>query len=167
VTRVWVSIGSNIDRETNIVSALSALERRFGELKVSSVYRTAPVGFEGDDFYNLVAGFETDASPVEVTRILREIEDAQGRERAGGKFSPRTLDLDLLLYADMVLDKDGVQLPRDEILRYAFVLGPLAEIAPTAIHPVEGRRIGDLWAEFGEGECNLTPVSFDWRPGRL
>ncbi|MEA3411430.1 MAG: 2-amino-4-hydroxy-6-hydroxymethyldihydropteridine diphosphokinase [Pseudomonadota bacterium] len=166
MTRAWVSVGSNIDREANILAALTAMERRFGTLKVSRVYRTAPVGFEGEDFYNLVAGFETGESPLEVARVLRKIEDARGRERGGRKFSPRTLDLDLLLYGDLVVDLDGISLPRDEILRYAFVLGPLAEIAAATIHPVEGRRIGDLWAEFEIGEGQLTPVSLSWVPDR-
>ena len=112
-TRVWVSIGSNIDRERNIRTAVAALRAGFGALRLSRVYECPAVGFSGEAFYNLVAGFDTELSPAELSARLRAIENAQGRVRSGGKFSSRTLDIDLLSYGDQVLDRGEVHLPRD------------------------------------------------------
>lgn len=143
---VYVSVGSNIDRENNIRSAIVSLQNCFPGLVLSSVYETAAEGFDGDPFYNLVVGFETDQSVGVINHTLRSIENDHGRERPGVKFSSRTLDLDLLLYGDQVFnDKD---IPRDEITRYAFVLKPLAEIAPDFPHPQLNKSIGVLWENF-------------------
>jgi len=145
---VFLSIGSNIDRERHIPSALAELERRFGPLTASSTYETAAVGFEGPAFHNLVVAFATELPIAEIARILTEIEEMHGRTRQCHKFSSRTLDLDLLLYGDMVGEEGRHKLPRDEILRYAFVLEPLAEIAPDLKHPLADQRYADLWAAF-------------------
>lgn len=145
--RVYVSIGSNIEPETNIRSCLEQLTKEFGELTVSRTYRNPPVGFEGADFYNLVVGFRTERTPFELQGRLREIESDHGRQRRGGaRFSSRTLDLDLLLYGDRI---DGqLKLPHPDILHYAFVLQPLAEIAGDLRHPEQGSRIAALWADY-------------------
>ena len=145
---VWVSIGSNVDRERNIRAALCDLGASFGELVVSPVYETQAVGFEGDAFFNLVVGFDTPLAPRDLHAKLREIEARHGRERGGAKFSSRTLDLDLLTYGDVVTDDAGKALPRDEILRYAFVLAPLADVAGAELHPVLGETYRDLWQRF-------------------
>lgn len=142
--RVFVSIGSNIDRENNIRGAIGALTRRFGSLSLSTVYETAAVGFEGDPFFNLVVGFDTGESIEAIRAELRRIEDAHGRQRAGqSKFSARTLDLDLILYGDVV--DPAANLPHGDILKYPFVLGPLAELAPDLAHPVMGDSCLALW----------------------
>jgi 2-amino-4-hydroxy-6-hydroxymethyldihydropteridine diphosphokinase len=160
--RVWVSIGSNIDRDRSIRGAVRLLRERFGALVLSSVYESEAVGFEGHPFLNLVAGFETNEGVAAVATALRAIEDAFGRERGSDKFSPRTLDIDLLTYGDRVGTIDGYEVPRDEILRYAFVLGPLAEVAGGEMHPVVKERYGSLWGRFEQGPDPLSRVAFDW-----
>ena len=159
MARVYVSIGSNIDRDHNVAAALASLQREFGELQQSTVYETEAVGFEGDPFYNLVVGFDTDLSPREVAALLHRIEDQQGRQRRAGKFSARTLDLDLLMYDQLVLDEDHLKLPRPEILDYAFVLRPLAEIAGDLRHPLAGCSLAALWNAFDAAAQPMWPVN--------
>ncbi|OOG23033.1 2-amino-4-hydroxy-6-hydroxymethyldihydropteridine diphosphokinase [Thioalkalivibrio denitrificans] len=146
--QAYVSVGSNVDRERNILAAVRALDERFGRLVVSPVYETGAVGFEGDPFLNLIVGFDTDLPPEVVVDVLKSIERAQGRTLESNGFKPRTLDLDLILYGDRVLKTPKLELPRDEILRYAFVLGPLADIAPDLRHPVLDRTMEELWSDF-------------------
>ncbi len=147
--RVWVSVGSNIERERHIRAALADLRSSFGELAVSPVYETQAVGFDGDAFFNLVVGFDTEMRPAALHRLMREIEARHGRERSGEKFASRTLDLDLLTYGDAVTEEGGKALPRDEILRYAFVLAPLADVAADEVHPRLGETYQRLWQRFG------------------
>ncbi|MEZ5541274.1 MAG: 2-amino-4-hydroxy-6-hydroxymethyldihydropteridine diphosphokinase [Pseudomonadota bacterium] len=161
MARVYVSIGSNIDRERNIDLALRRLGETYGPLLRSSVYESAAVGFDSAPFYNLVVAFDTAYSPQEVQARLHAIEAASGRERTG-ELAARSLDLDLLLYDELVIDAGRLKLPRDDITRYAFVLYPLAEIAPAARHPVSGARYADLWAAFDDPDQVLTRV--DWPP---
>jgi len=160
VPDVFVSIGSNIDRERNVVSALKALEEHFGRLSVSSFYESDAVGFEGDPFFNLVVSFSTPLSVGEVVHQLADIERRHGRARESRKFSARTLDLDLLLYGDEILHVGKLRLPREEITRYAFMLEPLAELAPARRHPMLGLTYAELWAAFdkrsvGQRRLNL------------
>jgi 2-amino-4-hydroxy-6-hydroxymethyldihydropteridine diphosphokinase len=162
MARVYVSIGSNIDRERSVRAGVADLRQAFGELQLSSVYESEAVGFDGDDFFNLVAGFDTDKPVEEVATELRQIEDRHGRVRTGPRFSSRTLDIDLLLYDDLVIEKQGLSLPRDEITKNAFVLWPLAEIAPDAVHPVLKRAYGELWEAFDKQKQPLWPVPFQW-----
>lgn len=161
MARVWVSVGSNQDRERCISGAVRALRRRFGTLTVSPVYESEAVGFEGAPFLNLVVGFDTGEGVASLNRALREIEDAFGRVRTAEKFSPRTLDLDLLTYGDAVGTVDGYELPRDEILRYAFVLRPMADAAGDELHPVEGRGYRGLWDDFDAGSQPMRRVEMD------
>lgn len=145
--RCWISVGSNIDRERSIRGAVDDLRAAFGPLVVSPVYETDAVGFDGDPFYNLVVGIETGQTVVEIRQTLRAIEDARGRLRESEKFAPRTLDLDLLTWGDAVGIVDGYALPRDEILKYVFVLAPLADVAPNERHPADGRTYDRLWSD--------------------
>jgi 2-amino-4-hydroxy-6-hydroxymethyldihydropteridine diphosphokinase len=155
--RVWLSIGSNQDREQNIRGAVRALRAEFGELTLSSVYESPAVGFDGDPFFNLVAGISTDLPADLLNKRLRAIEEAHGRIRQGEKFTSRTLDLDLLTYDNLVSDNKGIKLPREEILRYSFVLMPLAEVAGEERHPLNGRTYGELWEAF---DSSSQPI---WR----
>jgi 2-amino-4-hydroxy-6-hydroxymethyldihydropteridine diphosphokinase len=148
VARVFLSLGSNVDRERNIAFAISMLRERFGQLRLSSVYESDAVGFEGDPFYNVVVELSSSLLPAELVTVFREIENAGERSRAEPRFGPRTLDLDLLLYDDLVLQQEGLTLPRREILECAFVLCPLAEIAGELRHPVNAKTYAALWAEF-------------------
>lgn len=154
----YVGLGSNIERERHINRALELLRGHYGQLLVSPVYRCPAVGFDGNDFYNGVVSFETTESPEAIARVLRGIEDQCGRDRSLPKFAPRTLDLDLLLYGDLVRDQDGLQIPRSDILEYDFVLRPLAEIAPELMHPEEKRSMADLWADFDKSNSQLKLV---------
>ncbi len=159
--RVWVSIGSNIDRENNIRAAVSGLRRSFGDLILSSVYQTEAVGFEGAPFFNLVAGFESDRPAQVIADQLRAIEDSCGRVRGEEKFAPRTLDLDLLTYGGEIVRNGGLEIPRAEILEYDFVLGPLAEVAAAEMHPLVGRTYGQLWNETQDKGAALHRVEVD------
>ena len=158
--RVWLSLGSNLDRERSLRGGVRLLRARFGPLILSSVYESAAVGFAGEPFLNLVAGAHTELPPETVQAWLREIEDANGRVRGPDKFAPRTLDIDLLTYGEAVLP--ALRLPRDEILHHAFVLGPLAEVAPDERHPLDGRTYAALWAAFGPARDSLVRVPFAW-----
>jgi len=157
--RVYVGIGSNIERETNVRAAVQGLRERYGTVTLSSVYESEAVGFEGADFYNLVAAFDSAEAVSEIGDFLRRLEQRQGRRRGGPRFASRTLDVDLLLYGDAVMEEGRIRLPRDEITACAFVLCPLAEIAGSKHHPVSGRSYQELWREFDKCGQRLAPVS--------
>ena len=159
---VYISIGSNVEREKNIPAALRALGERFGPLHLSSVYETAAVGFVGDPFYNLVAGFSTEDSVEEVAAALSDIETQSGRGRGYTKFAPRTIDLDLILYGGLVRWHQKPYLPREELTRYAFMLEPLAEIAPDLKHPVTGETFADLWTAFDKTSLDQRRIEPPW-----
>lgn len=158
--RVYLGLGSNIEREQHIRAALKALEDAFGLLLISPVYESESVGFAGSNFFNLVVGVDTDLPVGELSALLRGIEDANGRVRSGPKFAPRTLDIDILTYGNACGEIDGVQLPRDEILRNAFVLRPLADIAPNDRHPETVRTFLDHWEAYDQSRQKLWPIAF-------
>ena len=152
MARVYVSIGSNIETEKNILASIKALRDHFGELDVSNVYETKAIGFEGDNFHNLVVGFDSDESPLEISQVLKQIEADHGRTRGKEKYEPRTLDLDQILYGDLVMQMEGVNVPHPDIMRYNFVLKPLAEVAGDVLHPEEEKTLKELWEAFEEKE---------------
>lgn len=158
MAEVFVGIGSNVEPEKHVTQAVKLLRARFGELRLSPFYRNPAVGFEGDAFLNGVAAFETSLEVVELSQALDQIELECGRERGAARFAPRTLDLDLLLYGDLV-SETPVKLPRKEILKYAFVLKPLADLAGTHRHPLSKRTYAEHWAAFTGGQNGLTAVS--------
>lgn len=160
--RVFVGIGSNIDREASVRGGVEALRQHYGEVQLSSVYESEAVGFTGDPFYNLVAAFDTEEDVDTVVATLGEIEHQHGRQRHGERFVSRTLDLDLLLYGDAVLSHENYHVPRDEIERYAFVLWPLAELAPQMRHPETGQTFAEMWAAFAKDGPALRPIGFQW-----
>lgn len=167
MTKVYLSLGSNINRYTHITAALEELTKEFGDLLISSVYESESVGFDGDPFLNLVVEMETELPIGELNPLLRHIETENGRVRGGPKFSSRTLDIDILTYGDFVGEESGVQLPRDEILKNAFVLRPLAEIAGDQCHPEMGVSYTELWAAYDKAKQKLWPVSFKWHQREL
>lgn len=164
MTRVYISIGSNIEPLYHIRKGLTHLQHQFGSLILSSVYESQAIGFKGDNFYNLAAGFDTPMTLHQVVDILRHIEQVNGRQQQSKRFSARTLDLDLLLYNDLILKADNLEIPRNEISQYAFVLLPLAEIAPTARHPLTGQCYIDMVKQFDHPEQSLWRINVDVTP---
>ena len=156
--QVYLGLGSNIDAERNLRMGMAELRRRFGALKVSKTYRSKAVGFAGEDFLNLVVGIETDATPEEIESSIEDIHTLAGRQRNEERYSSRSLDIDLLLYDDMVRESPEPRLPRSDILKYNFVLRPLAEIAPNFRHPLTGQTIRQHWDEFDESCHPLKAV---------
>jgi len=150
VPRVYVAAGSNVAPEENLARAVAELARVFPGARFSPWYRNRAVGFEGDDFINLVAGFDTELPLNEVLERLHAIETLCGRPRAAPRWAPRSMDLDVLLYGDLVCDEPHVKLPRPDLLKRAFMLGPLAALDPQARHPTAGATIGELWRAFDQ-----------------
>lgn len=163
MARVYISVGSNIDRHINICAGLNALKQRYGKLQLSSVYETKAVGFDGDPFFNLVVALDTGESPQAINRFLKAVEDMQERKRQQEKFSPRTLDMDLLLYGDKQMDQPGLKIPHEDIFKYAFVLEPLAEIAPEIIYPGETKTFAKLWRNYKAEKQFSNANIIDWQ----
>ena len=161
MAEVFLSLGSNIDKEKHIRAGLQALKENFGELLISKIYESEAVGFNGDNFYNLVVKINTDKSAGALQEKLRFIEDTHGRTRDSERFSARTLDIDILTYDNLTGIVDGVSLPRNEILKNAFVLLPLAEVAPKHQHPVEKKSYSELWNAFDQEKQKLWPVALN------
>jgi 2-amino-4-hydroxy-6-hydroxymethyldihydropteridine diphosphokinase len=160
VADCYLSIGSNTERDKYIPAGLHSLKQTFGQLTLSSIYESVSVGFLGEAFYNLVAHFKSDLSAKEIMLLLRQLEYQYGRPMNSQKFSARTLDLDLLLYDDLI-DAE-LKLPRVDITHYAFVLEPLAEIAPHLIHPVLKINYAQLWQDFNKEPIQQQRVIPPW-----
>jgi 2-amino-4-hydroxy-6-hydroxymethyldihydropteridine diphosphokinase len=157
----YIGIGSNVDRENNIRSAVNKLSRLGRSLQISPVYESPAYGFKGDNFYNLVVGLETVDTPEELNSKLQQIENEQGRDRTGPRFSSRTVDLDLLLYDNLVIHNDHLNLPRQDIESYEFVLFPLADIAAEFVHPEKGVKIGEIRVDFKSSNSDIWQVQMD------
>jgi 2-amino-4-hydroxy-6-hydroxymethyldihydropteridine diphosphokinase len=164
MARVFLGLGSNLEREHNLRAGLDRLAAEFGALALSPVYDCAAVGFDGPAFLNLVVAVDTELGVAELAQQLRAIEYDHGRPHRAPRFSSRQLDIDILTYDQLVGDVAGVELPRGEILQQAYVLRPLAELAPEAIHPLRGCSYAQLWREFSGERGALSPASFSWSP---
>ena len=160
MSRVFLGIGSNVDVEHNIRAGILALREAFGEVELSPFYRSAAVGFSGDDFINLVARIQTPMGPLELKEFLNALEDRHGRVRDLPKFSDRTLDIDILLYDDLRIATPTLVVPRPEIIVFAHVLKPLSDLAPQLIHPLTGRTLAQLWQDYEGDRTGLTAVDF-------
>jgi 2-amino-4-hydroxy-6-hydroxymethyldihydropteridine diphosphokinase len=167
-TAVYVAAGSNVAPLENLRRALDVLDRHFAPITVSRAYANAAVGFEGDDFVNLVVGFQTGLTLHQVIERLHEAETACGRERLAPKWAPRAMDLDILLFGDTVCVEPGLTLPRPDLLRRPYMLGPAAEIAPGVVHPIERRTLGELWREMQARQAAhaMRPVELAWVAAR-
>jgi 2-amino-4-hydroxy-6-hydroxymethyldihydropteridine diphosphokinase len=160
VASVYLGLGSNINPKENLRLGIRELRRRYGELGISAVYQSAAVGFSGADFWNLVVALETRDSPADIHEQIEIIHAMTGRQRGEDKYVSRPLDIDILLYDDLVADQP-LRLPRSDVLEYSFVLRPLSELAPDLVHPVSGKTLREHWQEFPADSQPLLPVSLD------
>jgi len=158
MTQAFIGVGSNIDRDKSIRSGVARLRDKFGRLVISTVYESPAYGFEGDNFYNLVVALDTDMAPLALARELHGIEYSLGRKRDEPRYSSRILDLDLLLYGDLICHGEGLDVPRGDIRKFGFVLRPLAEIAGGMRHPETGETFEEMWQAFDQSDQNLWPV---------
>lgn len=156
--KVYIAAGSNVEPERHLAVAVRELERQFPGARFSPWYRNSAVGFEGADFINLVAGFETELTISEVLSRLHAIEALCGRPREAPRWAPRSMDLDVLLYGDLVCEEQHLKLPRPDLLKRAYMLGPLAALAPEVVHPTAGETIGELWQRFDRAAHPLVEV---------
>lgn len=153
----YLGLGSNINPEDNITKAKRALLDIFDKVRFSRTFESQAVGFDGDNFFNLVAEIEVNDRLEYLIAQLKKIEDVLGRVRGGEKFSSRHIDIDILLFGNMTCQKPIV-LPREEILLNAYVLWPLAELAPDLIEPVVKKTYRQLWQDFDKSSQQLQPV---------
>ena len=165
MAQIYISLGSNIKREhyvkQGLLSLAEAFELPFEQLTLSSLFESEAVGFNGATFYNMVIGINCSRSVDDVAEILRAIEFAHGRDHNAKKFSPRTLDLDLLLYDNLIIDLPA-QLPRDEITKNAFVLWPLSQVAPELTHPIVKQSYRQLWQDYNKTTQLISIVENCW-----
>ena len=160
--RSYLSLGSNIEPEVNLREAVAALRERFGEVLMSPVYRTPAAGFAGPDFLNAIAVIDSDIHPFALNVWLHALEMKQGRDRRDASYSDRTLDVDIIYFGDLVLEGPGdFQLPRPE-LHHAFVLKPLADVAPEFVDPVRHVTLAQLWAAHPDVDKPPPQVAIDW-----
>ena len=156
---VYVAAGSNVEPEKNLARACQEIANTWSDVRYSRAYRNRAVGFDGPDFINMVLGFGTDDSLESVLARLRDIEILCGRPRNAPKWASRTMDLDVLLFGDRVEKTADYTLPRPDLLKRPYMLGPMAEIAPGVKHPIAGITIGELWQEFDRDAHSMNPVN--------
>jgi len=160
MARVFLGLGSNIEAEENLRSAVNTLRELYSDLVTSAVYESEAVGFQGDNFLNMVVAFTAEESAEVISELMDEIEDAHGRRRNLDRMMARTLDIDMLLYDDLI--DESMNIPRNEIETYAFVLLPLSELAPDMVHPVNGETFIEMWERFDKGDQNLWATDIEF-----
>jgi 2-amino-4-hydroxy-6-hydroxymethyldihydropteridine diphosphokinase len=158
MSTAYLGLGSNVNAPTNLSAAITAIRETFNRVRLSPAYQTRAIGFEGDDFINLTAAIETGLQPLELKQFLNALEDRHGRARNVAKFSDRTLDVDILLYDDLYLVSPLIELPRAEIMSFAHVLKPLADLAPAVVHPVCRITIAEIWQAHPARETLFTRI---------
>ncbi len=158
-----LSIGSNVDAANNIRQAVKALRNEFNNILCSTVYESEAVGFDGDNFLNLVAVIDTDKQLSAILKFVKQLEDRLGRDRAQPKFSDRRMDIDILTYGEETGAESGIVLPRSEITKNAFVLLPLSEMLPEQINAETGVSNAQMWQDYDKSQQKLWPVDFDWQ----
>jgi len=157
----YISGGSNVEPEKHLLRAARELKRSFPGARFSRCYVNRAVGFDGPDFINFAAELPCDSDAAALREELQRIEALCGREPGAPRWAPRSMDLDVLLFGEQVFSMPGMVVPRPDLVKRAFMLGPLAEIAPAVMHPRELRRIDALWDEFDRAEHPLVPVALD------
>ena len=158
--KVFIGVGSNIDKEKNIVSGIQAMQKQFGALELSPVYESRAVGFEGNNFYNMVATFNTAYTYQQIRDILYNIEHQHRRIRGKNKFESRTLDLDQIMYGNLIINEDDIRLPADEIEKHAFISYPLSDLCGDLIHPVLGKKVSELCELCEDQDVLLRKLKF-------
>jgi 2-amino-4-hydroxy-6-hydroxymethyldihydropteridine diphosphokinase len=158
---VFVAAGSNVEPERNLETACAAIAHSWPDARFSSAYRNAAVGFDGPDFINLVVAFTTAQPLMTVVTHLRAIEVRCGRPRYAPKWASRSMDLDVLLFGDLIEKTDDYTLPRPDLLKRPYMLGPLAQLAPEVMHPTAHRTIGVLWKEFDGSAHSMIEVPLE------
>jgi 2-amino-4-hydroxy-6-hydroxymethyldihydropteridine diphosphokinase len=167
MTLLTLSLGSNRQSDHHIRAALDALQASFATMQTSSVFESKAVGFDGSNFLNMVVAVDTDNSLSTVSYRIKALEAEHGRIRGGPRFSPRTLDIDILTYGDCVGDYDGIVLPRPEITENAYVLWPMSQICSDWRDPHTGQTYAALWQQYDKSRQSLWPIDFDWQGRRI
>lgn len=165
MSRVYLGLGSNAAREHHLQRGLDALQELGGNLQISPVFESDAVGMLGKRFYNLAVAMDSNLSLADLNAALKAIEAACGR-REGKVPGCITLDIDILAFGDLTGVHAGLQLPRGEILRNAFVLWPLALLAPEVRLPGSELSYAQHWAAW-QGTQQLWPVALSWRGREL
>jgi 2-amino-4-hydroxy-6-hydroxymethyldihydropteridine diphosphokinase len=158
---VYVAAGSNVQPEKYLARALRELAAAYGPVTLSPAYRNQAVGFEGDDFINLVVGFRTEDEVATVRQQLQKVEASCDRPANAPKWAPRTMDLDILLFGDLVSDEPGLKIPRPDLIKRPYMLKPMADIAPDVRHPTLGKTMRELWSSFEGAEHSMVEVYLD------
>lgn len=161
MTPVYVAAGSNVEPEANLARACREIALTWPDAIFSHAYRNKAVGFDGPDFINMVLGFHSGDSIGQVLVRLRDVEVLCGRARNSPKWASRAMDLDVLLFGERVEKTDDYTLPRPDLLKRPYMLGPLAEIAPSVVHPTAHKTIAQLWQEFDRDSHTMIPVDID------
>ena len=165
MTTLALSIGSNINADSNIRAALDALNLEFENIRSSTTYESQAVGFDGDNFLNLVVLADTNKGLDDVITFLKRLEDRLGRDRLLSRFSGRTMDIDIILYGNESGMFCGIELPRPEVTENAYVLLPLSELLPDLVHPGTGMSYLNLWQDYDKSKQQLWAIEADWPAG--